>query len=96
MHEPLVLVTRMDEFSEMDVSANIYERAAVYSALCAIRQEFERSKLSSDHVLMDHVRASCFHISAAIGYGFAPSKTPDQCLAKARERLFLGEAHYQC
>ena len=85
--EALVLVTRLDDLVNMASTENKYEKASVYAANKAILFTFESSKLSSNQKIMELLRASCFYINAAIGYELIISKTPEQCLTKARDKL---------
>ncbi|WP_440874296.1 hypothetical protein [Thalassotalea sp. PLHSN55] len=47
MNEPLVLIFKLDELALLASTNNAFEKAAIYGATQAIKQEFVNSKLNT-------------------------------------------------
>lgn len=87
MDEPLFFVTKLDGLAKMAMTKNPYEQAAVYAATNTIQAAFIKSKLVSNHQVMELVRSACFYISAAVNYEFTTNNSPEQCVIKAQNKL---------
>lgn len=87
MDYPLILITRLDEYTLLCDTKSTLEKAILYASTRAIRDEFTTSKLWDNHVVQEEVEQACYYICAAIGYNSATSKSTEEYIYLAQTKL---------
>lgn len=87
MDEPLVLISKLDEFALLANTEDVFEKGVIFSVATSILGKFEESKLHNDSELLDMLKAVCYFINAAIGYESIQNKTQKQCIESAQAKL---------